>query len=221
MPPLPASFAPNAVGRERLSREEMVERQRDVILDGAIAVFARRGYKAGTVGNIVAAAKSSGGTFYSHFANREECFLAAYERTVRRARERIVMTLPRGGSQPARILAALAALLQLMAEDRLAARLVLIEAQTAGERALAAWEASLDGLVPELRRLRRASPFAAELPESVEITTLGGAVWYLQQRVLHGESGDPEALLPELAEIVLGPYLGPEETVALLAHRAT
>ncbi|GAA4876413.1 TetR/AcrR family transcriptional regulator [Actinomycetospora straminea] len=43
-----------------------------------IALVADRGYAAVTVADVVAAARVSKRTFYQHFADREDCFLAAY-----------------------------------------------------------------------------------------------------------------------------------------------
>lgn len=220
MSPLPAALASDPVGRQRLSREELSEHQRERIIEAAIGVFAKRGYTATTVDHIVAAAKIGVGSFYAHFSSREECFLAAYEQIVARSREQIEAGQPEDGSQPEKVLAALAALLDLIAAQPLAARLVLVEAQTAGARALAIWEASIAALVPELRGLRAESPLAQELPEGLEVATLGGVVWFLQQRILRGEAGDPEVVLPELAEIVIEPYLDREQTAALLSSRA-
>jgi AcrR family transcriptional regulator len=220
MAALPEHLASVPVGRERLSREVMVEHQRDRVLAAAIGVFAKRGYPATTVDHIVAAAKVGVGNFYSLFDGKPDCFLAAFERIVAEGREQIEAQIPPDAEQPEKVAVALRALLELLGAEPLRARVALVEAQTAGPEALARYQACLDAIVPELRRCRAASQIADELPETLEVATLGGVVWFLQQRIVLGELGDAPGLLPDLAEIVLEPYLGREQTERLLATLA-
>lgn len=195
----------------------MASHQRDRILDAAVGVFAKRGYQATTVDNLVAASRIGVGSFYAHFEGKQECFLAAYDRIVASARERIVASLPVEAPLTGRICAALRTLLELIAAEPLAARLVIVEAQTAGSEGLARYQRTFGELAPELRRLRPESPFADELPATLEEATLGGAAWLLHQRLVAGEARNVEQLLPDLVEIVLGPYMGEDAAAALLA----
>jgi hypothetical protein len=94
--------------------------------------------------------------------------------------------------------------------------LILVEAQTAGNAALDRYEGTIDELVPVLRRGREHSPFADELPETLEVAILGGLLWFLQQRVVLGELDGLEQRLPEVASIVLEPYLSKEGTDRLV-----
>ena len=209
---------PNAVSRERLSPTVLLEQKRGRVVTAAIGVFAKRSYPATTVSHIVAAAKIGVAAFYALFESKADCFLAAYDRTVASARERIEATLPVEGSQPEKVLAALRGLVELVDADPMSARLVLVESQAAGPAAIARHEANLKALEPKLELLRKSSPVAAELPQTFEVAILGGVVWFLQQRIVLGEVDDPAALLRQLAEIVLEPYLGRSETEALLVE---
>lgn len=220
MPSLPEHLMPVPVGREPLPREVMAEHQRRHVLDAAIGVFAKRGYPATTVDHIVAAAKVGVSSFYSFFAGKEECFLAAFDLIAAEGRERIAARVPAEAEQPEKVCAALEALLELLAAEPLRARIALVEAQTAGATARARYQACLDQVVPELRRCRAASPVGEELPGTMEVAVLGGVVWFLQQRIVLGEIADAPALLPDLVEIVLEPYVGPERAAALLAAQA-
>ncbi len=216
--PLPAALSSGPV---EVNSGAVAGERRTQVLGAATGVFAERGYGAATVEHIVGAAKISLGTYYALFANKEECFLAACEHAIGRAHAEIEAALPSGAPAPAQVLAVLDRLLALIAADPPAARVVLVEAQTAGPKALALYQAELDGLVPGLRRCRRSSPFAAELPETLEVASVGGLAWYLQQRLLAGEATGLPALLSEVVEITLQPYLGREPVAALLAeHRA-
>ena len=208
-----------SVGRERLSRDVVRAHQRDRILGIAIEVFAKRGYPGTTVGNIVSAAKIGTPTFQSLFGSKEECFLQAYDRIVAIARERIVEALPADGDWPQRLVAAMRALLELIEESPLPARLVLVEAQTAGPAALDRYDRNLDEVASLLRQGRECSPhLGAELPDTLEFGIVGGLFWFLQQRITVGEATKAATLLPDVLEIVAEPYLGPEATGALIAE---
>ena len=107
-------------------------------------------------------------------------------------------------------------MLELIAAEPLRARLILVEAQTAGDAALDRYEKTIDELVPVLRRGRDHSPYADDLPESLEVAILGGLLWFLQQRVVLGDLEGLERRLPEVASIALEPYLAEEETDRLV-----
>jgi AcrR family transcriptional regulator len=64
-------------GRSSLPQQDVRASQRQRLLRSAIAVVSESGYQQVTVADIVRPAKVSRGAFYGHFANKEECFLAA------------------------------------------------------------------------------------------------------------------------------------------------
>jgi AcrR family transcriptional regulator len=213
---LPEHLASGPVGQRKLSRELIEEQQRGQVLDAAIEVFAKRGYPATTVDHIVSGAKIGVGTFYSLFEGKEDCFLQAYDRVLAVGRDNVAAAVPTGAEWPEQACSVLRTVLELVAAEPLRARLILVEAQTAGEAALSRYEETIDLLVPELRRGRKFSSIADELPMTLEVATLGGLLWYLQQRVVLGDLEGLERHLPEVAEIVLKPYLGAEETDRLV-----
>jgi AcrR family transcriptional regulator len=55
--------------------------QRQRLLGAAAVVFAERGYAGASSELISRAARMSKATFYEHFANKEECILALFDRT--------------------------------------------------------------------------------------------------------------------------------------------
>lgn len=207
---------PNAVGQEQLSQSVVQEHQRDRVLIAATAVFAKRSYTATTVDHLVAASKISFSTFYELFRGKEDCFLAAYERTVASAQERIVAGVSADDPPAKRVLTVLSGLVEALVADPLGARLVLVESQVAGPAPVARHEILLNSIPPELKVLRETSAIASELPEAFETATVGGVDWLLKQRISQGDIDDRETLLGQLAEIVLEPYLGGSETEALL-----
>ncbi|MGD9734246.1 MAG: TetR/AcrR family transcriptional regulator [Solirubrobacterales bacterium] len=65
-----------------LNRRERQEQTRELLLDAAAMVFARRGYHEASVEEIASEAGFSTGAVYSNFAGKEELFLALADREV-------------------------------------------------------------------------------------------------------------------------------------------
>jgi AcrR family transcriptional regulator len=214
MDSLPEHLLPVPVGRERLPKEVMQEHTRARVLDAAIEVFAKRGYQGTTVDHIVSAGRIGVGSFYLLFGGKQECFLAAYRRIVLEERLRIEESIPSDAAWPDRLLFGLRALLERIEEQPLAARIALVEVQTAGSEALAEHARTLDEAADLLRSGRKVSPLGDELPPSLEFATVGGLTWFLQQRIAAGQT-DAAALLPDALEIVAEPYLGQQATAEL------
>lgn len=218
---LPEHLQPAPAGRRRLSHEVVAEHQRDRVLAAAIEVIAKRGYNATTIDHIVAAAAIGVGTFYDLFDNKEDCFLQAYEQILGDATARIAASVPGDRPWPEQACAALRALLETIAAEQLQARLALVEVQTAGPRALARYEETIDSAIPLLARGREASALASELPSRLEEAIVGGLVWYLQQRLVPGEFEGVDAHLADLVEIVVEPYVGEAASAELLGGLGT
>ena len=66
-------------GPHRLAREVILASQRGRMLEAMAEAVSGKGYGATTVADVVGRAGVSRKTFYEHFANKEECFLAAYD----------------------------------------------------------------------------------------------------------------------------------------------
>jgi AcrR family transcriptional regulator len=64
------------------------------LLVAALAVFARRGYGAASVKEIVSQAGCSKGAFYNHFASKEELFLTLLESRLHRNHQRLMELCP-------------------------------------------------------------------------------------------------------------------------------
>ena len=213
---LPEHLRAQPAGRHRLPAEVRAEHQRERILDAAIDVFAKRGYQETTIDHVVAAAKVGVGTFYALFDDKPTCFVRTYERVLTEARDAIAAAVPAGAAWPEQACAALRALLEQIEAEPLHARIALVEVQTAGPEALSRYEETLDSVTPLLARGREASALGAELPPHIEEAIVGGLAWLLQQRLVLGEFEGADALLPDVLEIAVEPYVGKEATASLL-----
>ncbi len=209
---LPQHLAKAPVGRERLSREELDRHQRRRIIDAAIGVFAKRGYQATTIDNIVVAANGSVGGFYMHFEGKEECLLAAYEQIVGEARAQIESALETEDGWTRRALAALHELLAMIAARPLEAKVALVEIQTGGPVALERYGETLELVIASLAGGRGVGKLDPPPPATQEAATANGLAWLLAQRLVRGEAKEVEALFGQMAEVVLDPYLGAART---------
>lgn len=214
MAQLPQSLSKAPVGRTRLSREALTEHQRERLLTTATEVFAKRGFTATTVDNIVAAANIGVGSFYAHFDGKAECLLAVCERISGEVHAQVAASVPAGADWADQALAGLHAFLTFVAAEPLSARVVLIEAQTGGPEALARYGEVLEELAAFLRAGRAAAKLDPAPPPSFEEAAASGLAWLLQGRLVRGEVDDVDLLFEEMAEVALGPYLGAKQTKA-------
>lgn len=217
---LPEALTGASAGRQRLPREVMEEHQRDRVIVAAIEVFAKRGYPATTVDHLVEASQTGVGSFYALFEGKQGCMLRAFDRVVADVRLRVEAAVPGNASWPQQVCAALRELLAFAGAEPRAARVVLVEIQTAGSEALERYNGMIEELVGRLRRGREEAPEAADLMPALEEATVTGIAWLLHQRLVSGEAAGIPELFPELAEMVLEPYLGKERAQAAIEASA-
>jgi AcrR family transcriptional regulator len=139
-------------------RPEAPDIHRLRLLEGFSAAVSERGYASTTIAHIVKHARVSKRTFYEHFADKEECFLALYAEATEILRKGVEHALRApAASWQQQLEAGLDAYLSALEENPALTRACLLEIQAAGPRAL------------ELR-LRGHAKFAALLREFVERT---------------------------------------------------
>jgi AcrR family transcriptional regulator len=205
---LPPALERKSVERKQLSRKVRSEERRERVLERMTNVFAKRGYQAATVDHLIAGGKISMGGFYQEFEGKEDCFVQVYDRAVAEVRGRLAAAIPAGSDWAERVALGMRTVVEFASERPMAARVVLIEAQTGGELALARYGATLAEVTPFLREGREAGAREQELPENFEDATASGLVWLLQNRLARERIEDPEVLWPHMAKMVLEPYLG-------------
>jgi AcrR family transcriptional regulator len=120
-------------GPHRLERNEVVANQRTRIHGAMIEAVAQSGYEDTSVKQVIALAGVSRRSFYEQFANKQECFLATFDLIARRETQHVRRAyLAAEGTLEERVRASLRRYARLTREDRKAALLVVLEAQTAG-----------------------------------------------------------------------------------------
>lgn len=215
---LPKALTGSDIGHGPLAREVVEEHQRRRVIDAAIDVFAKRGYPATTVDQLVEASGAGVGSFYALFGGKEGCMLLSFDQVVDDAREELRAAAAGADAWPDRVCAALRRLLELVAERPLRARVALVEIQTAGTDALRRYAAAIEEAAALLRHGRAEFPEATEgLTEGFELATVTGIAWVLHQRLVGGRAADSPSIFPELAEMTLEPYVGREAALAAIA----
>ena len=106
--------------------------RRQRILDAAMAVFSRKGYRDTVVDEIAAEAETSKGGVYFHFPNKQAIFLTLLERMGNLLIRRVEEAMAAAPNPVARGDAALLTVLRTFASHRALARLFLVEAMGVG-----------------------------------------------------------------------------------------
>jgi AcrR family transcriptional regulator len=186
--------------------------QRARLISAMTEMCAQHGVAHVTVAHVVSAAGVSRRTFYELFSDCQDCLLAAIERALGAARERVqdAHEAQRGASWQRRIRAGLIALLRFLDSEPLMGRLLVVDTLGAGPKV---WELRSLALAPAIAAIdegRRATPRAgAAVTRLTAEATVGAVLSVVHGRIL---ARDPRPLLalanPLMAMIVL-PYLGP------------
>lgn len=209
---LPEALQSAPVGRTRVSRKELGERQRARIIEAATQVFAKRGFQDSTVDNIVATAGIGVGSFYAHFEGKDDCLAQVCEEIGAEVHAEIDVALGDDGDWAARLCDGLLAVLRYGARRPMAARVALLEAQTGGPAALHRYSAMIEEISGFLREGRAVAKLDPAPPVSFDEANACGLVWLLQSRLVRGEISDVDGLFAEMAAVALEPYLGPNDT---------
>lgn len=198
-------------GRHLVPSDLVAQSQRERMLVAVTALVAEKGYRGTTIEAIAKKARVALSTFYEHFEDKEQCFLAAFDENVADARQVFAELVDPGRPWPEQIATGLEILLEMVVAEPARAKLCLVEAQAAGAAALARYQETLESVAPRLREGRDFTPNAARLPDGLEVAIAGGLAWLVHQRLVSDRVDDLKALLPEMLQVTLTPYLGQTE----------
>jgi AcrR family transcriptional regulator len=184
--------------------------QRERLLAAMIAKVTEVGYGSLTVQNVLTRAGISRPTFYEQFADKEDCFLAAFDASARRMRERIEDSVATTGPEwRDRLRGGIAALLGFINEEPDAARIVIVEARASTPVGLRRRDALLDHFAACIDALVRED--LDEPPSAIAAAgVVGGIESVLYARLQKGETDDIETLVPSLMYFAVLAYAGRE-----------
>lgn len=199
-------------GRHGLPRELVVENQRARLVSSMIETVAELGYGKAAIAKVIKAAKISRRTFYESFANKEDCYRAAYEASYEYLRDQVLAATAEE-DWPGSVRAGLEALLESLAAHPQLASFFLVSPASVGDEVAARHHLALRELVETLvSGAPKASPSAVAAETRVEALA-GGLSRLTAMKVNAGSGEELPALLPDLVELFLRPYVGSEEAV--------
>lgn len=183
--------------------------QRERLLAGMLRATARLGYRELSVQDVLERAGVSRPTFYEHFENKEDCFLAAFDTAAARLRQRLETAGEEGETWRERLRLVLEDLLRFVIEEPDAAMTLVVDARAACPPALLRRDELLDHFASCLDTQVRAEAPAGEAPSAIAAAGIvGGIEALLYSRLNRGETDGIESLLPSLMYFAVLPYGG-------------
>lgn len=184
------------------------ESRHDLILAAMIRVVGSKGYKETSVADVIEEAGTSRTTFYKHFEDKHECFLAAYDMLVEQVFAEVVANCD--GEQPwlERMEKGLATIVELFAVDPKLARTAVVEVAAAGSDARQRHWNAVARFTEYLEDGRELAE-GRELPENISLMSAGAVSGLIFDELLAGRAAQLPALLPDLLFAMLVPYIGP------------
>jgi AcrR family transcriptional regulator len=186
------------------SRAELNQRERIVRAVGQLVV--ENGYDTLSIPAISARAGTSNQTFYEHFSNKREAFLAAFDASAADGLIATTKAFEAAGDSPKAVGAALRAMLEHIAAHELFAQLTFFDLQTAGPVALDRADSVMDAFTAFLRPGIAPKGIGRPVPDAV-LQAVGSGAWsVIQHELVQGNADSLPELGPELARIVLTPF---------------
>jgi AcrR family transcriptional regulator len=190
--------------------ETVRARQRDRLLRAVIAAVAATGFQDTTVADIVRRARVSRAAFYAHFADKQDCFLAATREGgqlmfdhVQAAGRRV----PPGTSAEGILRAGVTAFLEFLAAEPAFARAFFIDMPAAGPRALTRLDLA-NGRFADMNhawheRARAGNPDWPEVPRGAYLALAGATNELVRAEVRNGDTESIKGLANSLVAVHL------------------
>jgi AcrR family transcriptional regulator len=197
-------------GPRRLPGDLVRAIQRERLLVGMLRAISELGYRSTNVQDVIERAGVSRPTFYEHFSNKDDCFLAAFDTCAARLRDQVATAANEGGDiWRDRIRSAFNALLAFAAAEPEAARMVIVEARAATPDAALRRVALLDYFATCIdTKVRELLPAGTTHSAVTASAVVGGIESLLYARLNRNQMDDLPALLPSLMYFAVLPYEG-------------
>jgi AcrR family transcriptional regulator len=185
-----------------LPAQEVASHQRQRIYAAMIEIVGEEGYSAVTVRQLSRLAGVSTRAFYTHFEDKEECFLRTYEAVVGGARERIAEAQGDGDWRE-RLRRALEAFAQEIETRPCVARLALVEAFSAGPAVLERMRSTEQIFETMIAESFDRAPGDIEVPPLLVKGVVAGISCTARSRLLAGRERELPGLASELLDWAL------------------
>lgn len=190
-------------GPHELTREQVADSQRTRLMVALTELMAERGYAAIRLAELVTRAGVSKATFYEHFADKEQCMLAAYEQYLRALIDAIAPLVAQDTDTMTTFVRNLITrFIEVIERDLTAARAFFVELDGAGlaARARRRYERqAFTALLAERhQQLRARDPTLAPLPTIAYEAIVDAAREIVRDRLDALPTPELTALIPDL-----------------------
>jgi AcrR family transcriptional regulator len=196
-------------GRHGLPRSFVASNQRERILDAVADVASLAGYASMSVEGIIATAGVSRRTFYDHFSDKQEAFLAAYDAIVALLVDRVQSAFVANTTFAGRVRDCLAAFLSFLASEPRFADMCIVEVLAAGPEAVERRNGVMKAMAGLIQAAASELKDAPQAPPLIAETIVGGIYEVVYSRVLQGKTEELfEELQHDLCYSMMLPYIG-------------
>jgi AcrR family transcriptional regulator len=184
------------------------------MLDAMIHTVAQRGYERTTVSRLLTCADLPEAVFSEHFNDKHDCFMQAIDELITSVERAAIEHFARRVPWPERVRGALRDLLDALASNEDAARVLFVEMLASGPAALERQRQVLELFASLVEQGRSLAPYAEHLAPQTSEAIVGGIASILHQRALRGEVAQLPSLLPDIVYFVLLPFLDQSEAMS-------
>jgi len=198
-------------GHHRLPREVVSRNQRLRLIAGVARAMAEHGYAKLTVERAISAAGVSRSSFYEQFDNKQQAVLAAHDVVFERYLAALLRACNSEQEWPLKIKASIATTIAFATAEPEQAQLLALDSLAGDAEVARRVLASSDHLASLLSAGRQYNPRGADLPDLTEKALVGAVSALIAGRLMNGEAEVLPELEPQIVELILIPYVGPEE----------
>jgi AcrR family transcriptional regulator len=184
------------------------ESRRDLILAAMIRVVGSKGYRETSVADVIEEAGTTRTTFYKHFDDKHDCFLAAYDMLVEQLFAEVLDRCDGEQSWLQRVETGLATIVEMFSLDPQLARTAVVEVAAAGAGARQRHWNAVTRFTEYLEGGRELAD-GRELPENISLLSAGAVSGLIFDELLAGRAAQLPDHLPDLLFAMLVPYIGP------------
>jgi AcrR family transcriptional regulator len=195
-------------GRSRLSKGEIARNQRERILFATAQAAATKGYTVTTVADITSIAGVDRRVFYTHFADKQQAFLAVHEFCVQQLLAVTASAFFSASYWPERAWEAMRAYTQFQSTHSIVAHTALVESHAVGPAAVQRID---DGRAAFTIFFQEGNQFAPQPSSRTAMEASLGAIFELfYHQARQGRSDRLSRLNCNGAYMMLAPFLGPD-----------
>jgi AcrR family transcriptional regulator len=191
--------------------------KRQAILEGMLEAVGAEGYEHTSVRTVLDRTGVYRQAFYDNFADKDDCYLQAYDAGVERVEALVLAAAAEESSWTGKLRAGLGALLDFLDAEPDVGRALLVEVHAAGPQALAKRTAAMGRVNSFLDQAREVAGNFESPPPIAGEGIAAGIHAVIHSRLATGGSDGFRQLLPEFMYFAVLPYFGAELAGAEMA----